>query len=1712
MSYRRHWFALLLPVLLIVMMGAGVVGAQDEPARTDSVASGLTGAEAIAADVVADSFYVENNTVRMADGRLRVIVELRAEPAAVAFARAGAEGGGAAAEAVAEAQRTAVQAEQSAFLSAAAAAGINAEVFAQYDTVGNGLSLGVTPEQLNALRALPQVAAIHPVFRVERATSTSIPHVGAPSAWNGSLGGPYTGAGIVISIIDSGVDFTHTNNGGSGVWPTNPADRVVLPGGVFPPGNKVIGGFDYVGDFFNGGVPGNSGLAPNETASPDPNPLDCSIRRADMLPTFGFIPGEDPVGHGTHVAGIAAGFGVNADGSTYTGGYAAVPFASLRIGPGAAPEASILAMRVFGCYGSAFSDIIAASIDDSVSGRYGARADVINMSLGSGFGYGGNDNRLNSFYGGAIANAMLAGTLVVASAGNQQDTFFVTGSPGSTPAALNVASTADGGEGGILINGNPRPARPGIVNGLLDTPARPFVYLSGNGCTAAQYATFPANTIAVVNWTGSCGSIGLMTAATDANLAGGNRPIAILVANNVPSAFQNLTCSYGGSQVSPPFVGCASIQQATGQFLAANPTALITLDDNLLVFATDLADTISTFSSRGPGRYATDGLKPEIAAPGDSITSTGAGLGNGPQTLGGTSMAAPTVAGAAALLMQANPSWPAHQIKAALINTANNNVFLGSTSGPRVGPQRAGSGRLDIEDMLSNRVVAYNDYNPVVASVHFGFPWVVPTTSYTESRPVRFVNRGATPATYNLSIDTFSNANIASFSVSPTTITVPAFGTVVVNVTLTVTVPNGGTQTANRSDPSMAANQATTAGTFVRNYLTEESANLIATPTSGATVPLRVPLYAAPRSGSSMRSLVNPYPFSGSGFSSFQLMPLAGQGVFDAASGFPQNVVSSVTAMQYAGSDNVGDTAYPLPSHDIQYVGVSSNYMTSTPSINTRLNFGVAMAGDWATPNEYFIVVYVDMNKDGFTGGPDDWEVYTTAPNISGTTSRSDAFLSVACPSAPGSSCFFHDFVNQLSPGFNTYVLNNNVMVIPVFPFALRNYRGTGNIPLMNMNGNLSFNFYVETFNRALGETVDVSPVMTYDMRAPMFDATLLGSTTGIWDDTNGNNIPFTANFAGRPVNLTQTGSTPAALLLHHHNVPNVTATNGQNFRRAEVVYFDVDQTDIVVDKFSSLGTAKALPGQEFTWFVTVSNPSSGVAAAVRTVDTLPAGVTFIGASPGCTHSGQPIGGTVTCNTLINPLQSVTYYIDVRIDPTFVGALTNTVTANSDILEVNPTNNTDTDTVLVTPPAPILIAPNGDILDNTPDFQWYDINGAGWYFLRVMEGSSEVFSGWFEKVSVCSGGVCTVSPITVGPGAFEFMVYAWNEVSGAGPWSAPMSFRNISKPGVPTPIAPIGNITSTDPDFVWTSVLGATHYHFWLSRTEGPGAGYVHDLYMSASGICSGGTCTYNAPVTLTPGRYTWWVQAHSPISGAGMWTSGTQFTVNATPATPTPIAPIGAITSTTPTFVFSDVPGGMWYYLWLSSGPNKILDQWYDGGIICNGTTCEVTPGVVLPPGEYVWFIQTWTPFGGYSAWSSGTSFTVALAPLPPVQVSPVGSILQTNPTYVWERASGATWYYVWVSGPSGYVLDRWYEASAVCTGMVCSAMPNVVLGSGVHRWWVQAWNPWGGYSPWSGPQVFNVGGPGGLGDQDSAPIIAPIDAAPVDAGMIEVLPEPGE
>jgi len=242
-----------------------------------------------------------------------------------------------------------------------------AKVLAQYQHALNGIKVEVDSSKIAALAKLPGVVSVHPVGTYDRTNAVSVPFIGAPAVWQGIPG--FRGEGIKIAILDTGIDYTHANFGGPGTVAaftaasansTAPAD----PSMFGPNAPKVKGGTDLVGDNYDAN-PNNATYQP--VPHPDPNPLDC----ASTSPN---------VGHGSHVAGSAAGFGV-LNNATYTGPYNSAAYQQhFQIGPGVAPKADIYAVRVFGCAGS--TDVVTDAINWAVANN----VDVISMSLGSNYG------------------------------------------------------------------------------------------------------------------------------------------------------------------------------------------------------------------------------------------------------------------------------------------------------------------------------------------------------------------------------------------------------------------------------------------------------------------------------------------------------------------------------------------------------------------------------------------------------------------------------------------------------------------------------------------------------------------------------------------------------------------------------------------------------------------------------------------------------------------------------------------------------------------------------------------------------------------------------------------------------------------------------------------------------------------------------------------------------------------------------------------------------------------------------------------------------------------------------------------------------------------------------------------------------------------------------------------------------------------------------
>ncbi|HMO56534.1 MAG TPA: S8 family serine peptidase [Roseiflexaceae bacterium] len=321
-----------------------------------------------------------------------------------------------------------------------------------------GIAVTATPQQIARIRQLPGVGQVRLIPPKERSLVSVVQQVGVEQLWNAASlsarGSDVTGRGVRIGIIDSGIDYTHATFGGPGTAAAYAANNPTLvESGSFPTA-KVIGGFDFVGDAYNA-----SGSGSQLIPVPDDDPLDC-IGSGGAL---GSVEG----GHGTHVAAIAAGYGVTSSGGNYSGSYTALPPpGGFSIGPGIAPMASLYAFKIFGCQGTTtfLTAAIDYAIDPNGDGDTSDRlVDVLNISLGSPFGSPDDPDAV------AVNRAVEAGVVVVVAAGDGGDVFYSAESPASATQAIAVGGSA--GTSGLAGFSSRGPQRGGGVKPDLVAPA-----------------------------------------------------------------------------------------------------------------------------------------------------------------------------------------------------------------------------------------------------------------------------------------------------------------------------------------------------------------------------------------------------------------------------------------------------------------------------------------------------------------------------------------------------------------------------------------------------------------------------------------------------------------------------------------------------------------------------------------------------------------------------------------------------------------------------------------------------------------------------------------------------------------------------------------------------------------------------------------------------------------------------------------------------------------------------------------------------------------------------------------------------------------------------------------------------------------------------------------------------------------------------------------
>ncbi len=697
-----------------------------------------------------------------ASGRREVIVRLseRHTSALAAQGRAAQLG-----------QGSRVAAQQDQVIALAQSLDPSARVLGRVRLTLNAVVLEIDAAQLPALASDANVVSINPVPHYELALAETVPYVGATPAVQ-NLG--FRGKDVKLAVLDSGIDYTHA----AFTMPDNPRNSGTLAAyaqaycgnssatppfapscgnghslpdttGLFGPGNRVVGGYDFVGETW--GIV--NGVTVGERSS-DPNPIDFQ-------------------GHGTNVADIAGG----------------------RLG--VAPEVDLYAVKVCSAISTACNGVaillgLDFAVDPNGDGDVSDRVHIVNMSLGSTYGQNYDDDAA-----AAVENVSALGTLVVSTGSNSSDKPYSTGTPGAARSALSVAQTAVPSSFFQFL----RVVAPAAIAGdyvaayqpwstpltsLIEAPVQYGDGAGGNllGCNPFAPGSLSGRIVLVDR-----GDCNFSLKSSNIADAGGLAAVVGLVAPGEPSVF--------GLGIGNPRVPTYVISQADANRLRSQLANGVTAQlDPQNIFS--LARTMVGSSGRGPtngqmfyGNNAMFGqiIKPEIGAPGASVSAV-AGSATGVAPFSGTSGAAPMVAGAAALLFNAS-NWglSPYELKSRLMNTAEANIdnrasVLGGGPAPIT---RIGAGELRVDRAIAAQAAAWEQANRG-AALSFGFV-DASQASTTLRRTVVVRNYSNRAITYQIQpLFRFSD-DIANGAVSisaPESIRVPANSQRTFRVTLTI--------------------------------------------------------------------------------------------------------------------------------------------------------------------------------------------------------------------------------------------------------------------------------------------------------------------------------------------------------------------------------------------------------------------------------------------------------------------------------------------------------------------------------------------------------------------------------------------------------------------------------------------------------------------------------------------------------------------------------------------------------------------------------------------------------------------------------------------------------------------------------------------------------------------------------------------------------------
>lgn len=535
----------------------------------------------------------------------------------------------------------------------------------------NGFAAHVTHAEAVKMAAHQDVAFVIPDELYQAHTDSSPTFLGLDGP-GGSWDSGLTGEGVVVGIIDTGI------------WPEHPS---FAPDGISSPPVSLQ---DLVVDGPNEPYEMPACDFGNTAHNPNDAPFECNNKLVgarqvlpsyrQLIPTadFEFDSARDDDGHGTHTASTAAGNdSVSAD----------VFDNVLGTISGIAPDAHIIAYKGLGTLGGFGSDL-ALAIDIAVFDG----VDVINYSIGGG-ATGITADEL------AFLFAADAGVHVATSAGNSGPGAATVGNPAKVPWLTTVGAstqerfwqgTIEVGDGSTYTGSSITPGTEGVF---------PLVDAADAGDDLCRIDQLDPDVVDGSVVLCRRGAPARLMASAEVQRAGG---VGVILYNN--SDVDNLFTD--NFHVPTVHIDNTPGLEIRDYIASAGENATAEIRDTATESTWPSAPSMAVFSSRGPNVFA-DVIKPDVTAPGFQILA-----GNSPfpgpilnetvprvqgelfQSIAGTSMSSPHVAGLFALIKQANPDWSAAAARSALMTTAHQDVVDNDRSSP-ADPFDFGAGHVD---------------------------------------------------------------------------------------------------------------------------------------------------------------------------------------------------------------------------------------------------------------------------------------------------------------------------------------------------------------------------------------------------------------------------------------------------------------------------------------------------------------------------------------------------------------------------------------------------------------------------------------------------------------------------------------------------------------------------------------------------------------------------------------------------------------------------------------------------------------------------------------------------------------------------------------------------------------------------------------------------------------------------------------------------------